>query len=142
MNFYSWLLFDGFPSKFKFFLHLTPDLDRVYLKLGKLLLSLIFELPKSVSPLDNSCLFHQEFELLEVRVSFVEPPCFLDHDSCHPWASRSLEHLLWVLDDSYHLSLINDTVKHVLLTIFIKVFSSVFMKLFGAYLSILDYVLT
>jgi hypothetical protein len=117
VDFYPWLLFDSFPSKFEFFLHLTPDLDRVNLKLGELLLSLIFELPESVSPLDNSCLLHQEFELLEVGISFVEPPSFLDHDCCHPRASRSLEHLLGILDNSNDLSLINDTVEHILLTI-------------------------
>ena len=117
MDFYPWLLFDGFPSKFEFLLHLTPDLDRVNLKLSKLLLSLIFELPESVSPLNNSCLLHQEFELLEVRISFVESPSFLDHDCCHPWASRSFEHLFGVLDNPYDLSLIYDTVEHILLTI-------------------------
>jgi len=127
VNLNSGLRFDCFPGKFELILHLTPYFNGVHLEFSQLFLSLIFELPEPIPPLNNSCLLHQEFELLEVRVCFVEPPGLLYHNRSHSWPSRSFEHLLGVLDNADHLSLVDHAVEHFVLAVPVEVLASVFL---------------
>lgn len=108
MNLDTFVLADVWPAVLELALHLSPDPNTVGSQLLKLLLSLILKLPESVALLNLSGLDHEEFELLKVAESFIVTPCLLDHDGCHDRSTRTLEHLLWILNNGKNLTLVAD----------------------------------
>ena len=100
VNFNTLVLLNMRPRLLEFFLHLAPYSNTIGPELLQFLLGLIFQLPKSVSLLNFRGFDHQELELFEVRKRFVISPSLLNHNSRHDWTTRSLKHLLGILDNS------------------------------------------
>ena len=78
MDLNSPVLLDIWPTSFEFFLHLAPNLTRLVIKLVHFVLGLLLEHIEPVFALDDRSFRHEEFELLESRVSFMTAPGRLD----------------------------------------------------------------
>ena len=103
------------PLLLELFLHLAPDLQGLLLKLLHSQLCRFLKLVQSVPSLDDSGLFHQEFELGIGRVGFEPAVGFLDMQGCQDRALRSLEFLFRVVDGLPNLLLVDDASEEVLI---------------------------
>ena len=80
MDFQTFLLLDLWPTPFKLILHLSPDPHRLVFKPSHFNFSRFFQLVKSILSLNDSCLLHQEFQLIESWECFMSSPNCLDFD--------------------------------------------------------------
>lgn len=108
MDLNALLLLNLAPLLLELFLHFPPDLQGLLLKLLDSQLCRFLQLIQSVPSLDDSGLFHQEFELGIGRVGFEAAIGFLDVQSCQDRALRSLELLFWVVDGLPYLLLVDN----------------------------------
>ena len=96
MNLNTFLSFDVTPFCFEFFLHFSPSLHCLFLKLSDSHTSRFLELIKSIFSLNNSRFFHEIFQLRIGRISFVSSITFLNVNCGKDWTIRSSEFLFWV----------------------------------------------
>jgi hypothetical protein len=104
------------PLLLEFFLHLAPDLQGLLLKLLHSQLCRFLQLVQSVPSLDDSGLFHQEFELGIGRVGFEPAVGFLNVQGCQDRALRSLKFLFRVVDGLPNLLFVDDASEEVLIS--------------------------
>jgi hypothetical protein len=115
VNLDALLLLDLAPLLLELFLHFTPDLQGLLLKLLDSQLCRFLKLIQSVPSLNDSGFFHKEFELGISRVGFEPAVSFLDVQSCQDRALRSLKFLFRVVDGLPNLLLVDDAREEVLI---------------------------
>lgn len=76
----AFILFNFWPTSFKFILHITPYLSRLIIELVHFVFGLLFEHIESVFALDDCSFKHEEFELLKSRICLVPTPGCLNLD--------------------------------------------------------------
>lgn len=119
MDFHSFLLLNFRPAILKFFLHFAPYSHTFIFESGYFDFSWLFQLIKTILPLNNCSLCHKKFKLIKSWKSFVSSPDCLDFNCCKCGTIRPFEHDFRISHGINQLSSIDNTFKQIFFDIFI-----------------------
>jgi hypothetical protein len=102
MDLNSLLFFHLRPALFKFFLHVSPDVERFFSKLIYLIFGTFLKLIKTVFSLNNRCPLHEMLQLVIRGVSFVTSPPSLDFSTGKNGSISTQKLLTRIIKDCSH----------------------------------------
>jgi hypothetical protein len=92
--------------------------------------------------LNNRCLLHQLFQLLEIAVRFVTFPDFLNQNGCQIMPTWSLKHELRVIHDLFNLLFVTHALQHIVIGVFLQLHFCIFQKFLRTYICKSNIILT